>query len=86
MDENPAQDKNQNERNKIMALSEEIETNKKLILGEARLHNDKIENEISSMEETAMQIEREIMYQKGRLRAIEARIVDTRENLITITI
>jgi predicted nucleic acid-binding Zn-ribbon protein len=69
-----------------MALSEEIEANKKLILGEARLHNTKIEKEIQHMEEEAMNIEREISYQRGRLRAIEAKIVDTRENLITITI
>jgi len=69
-----------------MALSEEIETNKKLILGEARLHNTKIEEEIQRLEEEAREIEREICYQKGVLRAKEARIVETRENLITITI
>jgi len=43
-----------------MALSEEIETNKKLILGEARLHNTKIEKEIHHLEEEARQIEQEI--------------------------
>jgi predicted nucleic acid-binding Zn-ribbon protein len=69
-----------------MALPEEIETNKKQILGEARLHNTKIEKEIQHLEEEAMQIEREISYQRGRLRATEAKIVDIRENLITITI
>jgi hypothetical protein len=69
-----------------MALSEEIETNKKLILGEARLHNTKIEEEISRLEEEANEITREIMYQKGVLRAKEAKIVEIRENLITITI
>ena len=69
-----------------MALSEEIETNKKLILGEARLHNTKIEEQIQKLEEEARDIEREIMYQKGVLRAKEARIVEIRENLITITI
>ena len=68
-----------------MALPEEIETNKKQILGEARLHNTKIEKEIQHLEEEANDITREIMYQKGRLRAIEAKIVDTRENLITIS-
>jgi ribonucleotide reductase alpha subunit len=69
-----------------MALSEEVETNKKLILGEARLHNTKIEEEIQRLEEEANEITREIMYQKGVLRAKEARIVEIRENLITITI
>jgi hypothetical protein len=69
-----------------MALSEEIETNKKLILGEARLHNTKIEDQISRLEEEARYIEQEICYQRGRLRAKEAKIVETRENLITITI
>ncbi len=69
-----------------MALSKEIETNKKLILGEARLHNTKIEEEIQKLEEEANEITREIMYQKGVLRAKEAKIVEIRENLITITI
>jgi hypothetical protein len=68
-----------------MALSEIIEARKKLILGDARLHNTKIEDEISRLEEEARYIEQEIIYQRGRLRAKEARIVETREHLITIT-
>jgi predicted nucleic acid-binding Zn-ribbon protein len=68
-----------------MALSEIRETNKKLILGEARLHNTKIEKQIQYLEEEAREIEQELFYQRARLRGIEARIVDTREHLITIS-
>tara|TARA_E500000318_G_C3424421_1_gene158605 strand:+ start:355 stop:567 length:213 start_codon:yes stop_codon:yes gene_type:complete len=70
-----------------MALQhEELESTKKQLLGEARVHNTKIEDEIQRLEEEAMEIEREIAYQRARLRAMEARIVDSREFLITLTI
>jgi predicted nucleic acid-binding Zn-ribbon protein len=68
-----------------MALSEIREASKKLILGEARLHNNKIEDEISRLEEEARYIEQEISYQRARLRAKESKIVDIREHLITIS-
>jgi len=68
-----------------MALQEVIKARKKLILGDARLHNNKLEEKIMELEQRAMTIENDIYYDKIKLSKIENEIMEIREELITIS-